>query len=67
MDQTIENTYSTSELDIFDRYQLERFMGFTLRNIYFGVIPIDHCLDVLEQGMRTYLIKPNTNHETPAK
>lgn len=67
MDQTIENTYSTSELDIFDRYQLERFMGFTLRNIYFGVIPIDHCLDVLEQGMRTYLIKPNASHETPAK
>lgn len=67
MDRTIENSSSTSELDIFDRYQLERFMGFTLRNIYFGVIPIDHCLDVLEQGMRTYLIKPNASHETPAK
>lgn len=57
MDQTIETSYPTSELDIFDRYQLERFMGFTLKNIYYGVIPTDHCLDVLEQGMRTYLLK----------
>ena len=31
-------------------------MGFTLKNIYYGVIPTDHCLDVLEQGMRTYLL-----------
>lgn len=57
MDRTIETSYPVSELDIFDRYQLERFMGFTLGNIYCGVIPLDHCLDVLEQGMASYLLK----------
>lgn len=56
MDKTIETSYPGSELDLFDRYQLERFMGFTLGNIYCGVIPLDHCLDVLEQGMMTYLL-----------
>lgn len=57
MDKTIETSYPVSELDLFDRYQLERFMGFTLGNIYCGVIPLDHCLDVLEQGMASYLLK----------
>lgn len=57
MDKTIETSYPVSELDLFDRYQLERFMGFTLGNIYCGVIPLDHCLDVLEQGMAAYLLK----------
>ena len=56
MDRSIETSYPLSELDIFDRYQLERFMGFTLSNIYCGVIPLDHCLDVLEQGMASYLL-----------
>ncbi len=56
MDEGIQDAYPHPELDIFDRYQLERFMGFTLRNIYLGVIPLEHCLDVLEQGMRSYLV-----------
>lgn len=57
MDETIHTAFSYKELDIFDRYQLERFMGFTLRNIYCGVIPIENCLDVLEQGISSYLLK----------
>jgi len=56
-DQAIETSYSLSELDIFDRYHLERFMGFTLSNIYSGVIPLDSCLDVLEQGIASYLLE----------
>lgn len=58
MDQTIETSYPLEELDIFDRYQLERFMGFTLRNIYCGVIPPEKSLDILEQGMVSHLLTP---------
>lgn len=56
MDQAIETSSPLSELDIFDRYHLERFMGFTLSNIYCGVIPLDSCLNVLEQGIASYLL-----------
>lgn len=57
MDETINTSSPVEELDIFDRYRLERFMGFTLRNIYCGVIPLENCLDILEQGIASYLLK----------